>query len=263
MSLNENIKSIYRMRFGNKMHEDFFESSGFSNFGYWEEGTLTAKEASTNLVDHLLAYIPEKSGTVLDVACGQGGTTRRLMDFYAPSEITAINIQKSQLVAASRNAPGCNFILMDASELQFPSDSFDNILCVEAACHFNTRERFLERAYEVLKPGGRLLMTDLQYRRYDHLPSFLKGPELVPAANYFHDLGEYEALCSKVGFEDVEIKEITDETWRTFRREWLKFRLQKRYGRTFLRVLIQNLVWTYAIKSYLLVVAVKPDNGNL
>jgi hypothetical protein len=106
-------------------------------------------------------------------------------------------------------------------------------------------------------------MTDLQYRRYDRLPGFLKGPDLVPEANFFHDLDEYEALCRKVGFVEVEIKDITDESWRAFRREWLKFRFQQGYDRTFLRVLIQNLVWTYAIKSYLLVVAVKPDNGNL
>jgi hypothetical protein len=50
MSLNENIKNIYRMRFDSRMHEDFFENSGFSNFGYWEEGTLTAKEASTKVI---------------------------------------------------------------------------------------------------------------------------------------------------------------------------------------------------------------------
>jgi hypothetical protein len=36
-------------------------------------------------------------------------------------------------------APECNFLPMDAAELAFDSDSFDNILCIESAYHFATR----------------------------------------------------------------------------------------------------------------------------
>ena len=33
---------------------------------------------------------------------------------------------------------------MSATDLQFPDNTFDTILCVEAAFHFNTREQFVQ-----------------------------------------------------------------------------------------------------------------------
>ena len=40
---------------------------------------------------------------------------------------------------------------MDATELDFRDNSFDSIICVEAAFHFDTREKFVREAYRVLK----------------------------------------------------------------------------------------------------------------
>jgi ubiquinone/menaquinone biosynthesis C-methylase UbiE len=130
MDLTENIRLVYTNRFSNPAHEEFYQYTGFSNFGYWYPSTRDGKEASANLVERLLTYIPHKSGTILDVACGQGGTTRRLLAFYEPSKITAINLDEKQLKNAKKNAPGCNFLVMDAAALGFTSAAFDNILCV-------------------------------------------------------------------------------------------------------------------------------------
>ena len=50
----------------------------FANYGFWEEDTHTETEACENLMEKLLAFLPEKQGTILDVACGKGATTRHL-----------------------------------------------------------------------------------------------------------------------------------------------------------------------------------------
>ena len=123
VELSEKIRSSYKRRFSNRVHEDFFENSGFSNLGYWHDATSSGREAASNLVDKLLEAIPEKSGSILDVACGQGGTTRRLQDYYEPPQITAINLDPRQLEAAEKNAPGSTFLVMDAARLGFESRS--------------------------------------------------------------------------------------------------------------------------------------------
>src|SRR5215469_2469678 len=48
----------------------------FANYGYWDETTRNKVEACENLMEKLLAFLPKKEGTILDVACGKGATTR-------------------------------------------------------------------------------------------------------------------------------------------------------------------------------------------
>ena len=50
---------------------------------------------------------------------------------------------------------------MSATELKFADESFDNIICVEAAFHFVTRKKFLKAAFRMLKPRGQIVLPDV------------------------------------------------------------------------------------------------------
>ncbi len=93
---------------------NFFGQTEYLNFGYWNKDTTDQKQACENLMEQLLSYIPEKSGTILDVACGKGATTAYLLKYYQPQNITGINISESQMRIAEANAPGCTFLKMNA-----------------------------------------------------------------------------------------------------------------------------------------------------
>src|SRR6266487_819458 len=62
----------------------YFENSGYFNFGYWGAGAKSQPEASEALVDQMVARIANRTGRILDVACGLGGSTKRLTQTYAP-----------------------------------------------------------------------------------------------------------------------------------------------------------------------------------
>ncbi|MCK4707018.1 MAG: methyltransferase domain-containing protein [Gammaproteobacteria bacterium] len=182
----------------------------YRNIGYWDESTTTQNQASERLHDALLDFIPEKSGRILDVACGMGASTRRLLNHYSAENIWAINISEKQIESTRQNAPGCNIQVMNAVDLKFDNNFFDNILCIEAVMHFETRQKFLEESFRVLKKGGQLVLSDILFtskERLTQLPVF-PSPE-----NYIASVEEYHELLEEVGFGNIVIEDVSNKVW--------------------------------------------------
>jgi len=264
MTAQERMIRMYDRALVSNDYRHYFEDSGFYNFGYWDTRATSQREASEALIDQLTGRIAIEGGRVLDVACGPGATTRHLMRSYAPSMITAINISEAQLAAARKRAPGCTFLRMDATELDFPDEHFDAVMCVEAAFHFNTRAKFLKEALRVLKPGGSLVLTDMLFR------SFMKPIGdfgQVPPANFVADIASYRAELEAAGFESVDVQDVTKACLGGFRRHLAHWPLSERRGgrmnlaKTLAASLVSRAIAQYfriVCKTYLIASARKP-----
>ncbi|MEX2631032.1 MAG: class I SAM-dependent methyltransferase [Tistlia sp.] len=214
----------------------------YRNIGYWDASTKTQHQASERLQDALLALLPEKTGRILDVACGLGASTRRLLDHYRPEDVWAINISEKQIETTRANAPGCNAQVMNAVEMSFRDGFFDAVLCIEAAFHFETRRRFLEEAYRVLAPGGHLVLSDVLFTSRERLAQY---PVFPSPENHLESVEEYRALLSEVGFHEIHVEDARDEIWRAHFLHVVE-RLHEEFGDGRLDLVrLTDALWTY------------------
>ena len=246
----------------------YFEDSGFYNFGYWSGHPKSQREASEALVDRMIDRIPSKEGRILDVACGPGGTTKRLLRSYRHDMITAINVSRAQVAEARKRAPGCGFHVMDATRLAFASAQFDAVICVEAAFHFNTRDTFLHETLRVLKPGGTLVLSDMLFRR-GYRP--FAGLGHIPRANLAPSLDAFRSRLAAAGFEAIDVQDATQACLGGFQRHVARWPAsERRSGRMGLGKCITAslLGWAAAMylgavcRNYMIVSARKPSTSS-
>jgi len=186
----------------------YYDFSGFLNAGYWREDTHTQRQACENLSDKLLSLMPQISGNILDVACGNGATTRALLQHYAASDVVGINISQRQLERCQKNAAGCTFLEMDAVDLRFAPETFQTVICTEAAFHFRTRRDFFRESFRVLKPGGFLLLADIIFGTNNVVSDFI-----IPGANTVADIDDYREQLAETGFQFIRVIDATLECW--------------------------------------------------
>jgi ubiquinone/menaquinone biosynthesis C-methylase UbiE len=111
----------------------------------------------------LLDRQPVRPGDrVLDVACGTGLLTHELARSAGSSgQVFGIDLSQAMVDAArSRQSlagsASAHYVRMDAQLLEFPSASFDVVLCCFGLMYLPDPERALAEMRRVLRPGGRL-----------------------------------------------------------------------------------------------------------
>ena len=135
--------------------------------------------------------------------------------------------------------------------------------CIEGACHFDTRDQFLEEAHRVLKPGGSLAMSDMLFPI-----TILSDFGQVPRANLLPSIAEYRARLAAAGFVSIEVTDATDDCLGGFRANLARWPAAERragrmkLSRSFAAAVICKLLaafFGWSCKTYLLVSARKPS----
>lgn len=158
--------------------------------------------ALTERLGALLQLTPESH--VLDVAAGNGASAMHLAERFG-CRVTGIdlspeNVERANAAAQSRNlAERVHFQTADAESLPFPNVSFDALVCECAFCTFPSKSVAATEFTRVLRPGGRLGLSDLT--RAPQLPQELNTlMAWVACIADAQTVDQYHAILHSAGF---------------------------------------------------------------
>jgi sarcosine/dimethylglycine N-methyltransferase len=177
-----------------------------------DEPFAAAAERATARLAEAAALQP--GDDVLETACGIGGAARYLARNLGV-RVTATNISEGQLELGRERtqreglAELVRFEQADFQKLPFAGSSFDCYWCQESWLYAADKDAAVREAFRVLKPGGRLVVSEFVLAR--ELPAELERDLLEAVANPgFWSRPAYERALGRAGFEHVESEDWSE-----------------------------------------------------
>ncbi len=129
----------------NKIAEDYYSHRNLSKFD--------------SELEKFASLLPQNAH-VLELGCGAGIPTAKFLTERG-IKVTGIDLSDTMLNLARKNVTDGKFIKMDMNDLKFDENSFDGIISVYALFHVPKGDHFriFKKAYELLKPGGILMIN--------------------------------------------------------------------------------------------------------
>ena len=160
---------------------------------------------------------------VLDVGCGGGQIAAELARENPTLRVFGLDFAMPQIRRARRRSRDVRFVPGSALELPFPDGAFDLVYSIGSIKHWPDRARGLSECVRVLRPGGRLLVLDLdrectveesrEFVRMTRFPRFIQPlwmkvfraklvePSLTPA--------EARGHCRRLPLEELRAERLS------------------------------------------------------
>lgn len=110
---------------------------------------------------------------ILSVGCGPGVILRSVTQLDSSIKATGIDVSEDRLQQArerNRENSRVKFVCGDAQSMEFRSNSFDLVYCRMLLQYLKEKERAVSEMARVCKPGGTVLLQDLDGQLLWHYP---------------------------------------------------------------------------------------------
>jgi tRNA (cmo5U34)-methyltransferase len=203
----------------------------FSNLETGQSATVDAP-VSLELIARAAAGVRPAATTLLDIGCGAGNYSLKLLQYLPLRSVTLIDLSRPMLDRAveriSVAAPEVEVtaIQSDIREAALPADAFDVAVAAATLHHLRAEEEWRQvfgGIYRALLPGGSFWIADLvthqsaavqqvMWQRYGEYLAALKGSEYrdhvfayIDAEDTPRPLGWQLELLVRAGFREVDV----------------------------------------------------------
>ncbi len=189
---------------GQNRHETVAREYRYLAARYDEKWAFYVEATVRETMRRLPLYLGDR---MLDVACGTGAFLQAVTAAHPKVRLAGVDISPEMLAVARQRLPaGVELQVASADALPFRDDSFDIVVTTSAYHFFRVPNEVLNEMRRVLRPGGRLVITDwcdeyLACRICDRLL------RLFNSAHYrIYGSTECRAFLEGAGFDGVGVE---------------------------------------------------------
>ena len=219
--LNQRISEFYDQStdlwldtWGEHMHHGYYDDLSSMDTDH--------QKAQIRLVSELLCWGKvDNARRILDAGCGVGGSARFLARLFNAKVLgcTLSKVQAEKGKAYNQTAGLENQVTIKASDMMSltrADGTFDLIWSMESAEHIRNKQQLFNLFYDLLEPGGTLLMATWCHRE---LPPHLSKKEnelLQKIGDYYHlppmvTIAALQQMAVNAGFKEVETDNWSDQ----------------------------------------------------
>jgi len=164
--------------------------------------------------------VPHSAGAILELACGTGIVTEALKEKFPSAKITATDINPDMLAVAQDKMQDSNIVwdVVNAEEIPYTDNSFDVVLCQFGIMFVPDKQKMVNEAFRVLKPGGKFIFNT--WDEIKNVPATGIASEVIteffktdPPAFYtipfsMYNPAEIKAYLENAGFKNISVENI-------------------------------------------------------
>lgn len=143
----------------------------FSNLGTGQTPTVTDALLLMELITQAATAVTPAIRRVLDIGCGAGNNTLKLLDVAGPFDCDLVDLSRSMLDRAQERIAAVNMGQIETYQgdfraLNLPQESYDVILAAAVLHHLRDDgdwEEAFRKIFRLTAPGGTVWITDLVF----------------------------------------------------------------------------------------------------
>lgn len=183
-------------------------ATGYARYAaHYDEKTNYLNSFEQGKLMPLLGDLKNKS--VLEVGAGSGRLALQLQRQGA--KVTALDVSAEMLAILKAKNSAIATRVAEAEYLPFADKTFEIVLAAFLIVHLKDPRRFFEQAHRVLKPAGKLIVTNINQKRP---PELKTRAGAITIQSYYHRpeavLEQLESLAFEIK-ENILVKE--KEVW--------------------------------------------------